>query len=158
MVSQDGMSPQVESVNVSNGGVPKTAIFEAFISRNGISGDAQADLRYHGGPDRAVLLYSIDVIRALKRDGHPIAPGTTGENLTLSGLDWPSIAPGTRMRVGGAVLEVTSFATPCEKIAGSFRDRNFTRIGQKRHPGWSRVCARVLEEGLVRPGDPVALV
>jgi MOSC domain-containing protein YiiM len=149
---------RVESVNVSNGGVPKSSVFEAFLTEEGVSGDAQTDLLHHGGPDRAVVLFSLDVIRALQEEGHPVGPGTTGENLTVSGLDWTAIAPGTRLRAGGATLEITRYATPCAKVGGSFRGREFARILQAQHPGWSRVCARVLEPGLVRPGDPIDII
>lgn len=148
----------VEAINTSRGGVPKTSVFEAFLSESGVSGDAQATRDHHGGPDRAVVLYSLEVIRALRAEGHPIAPGTTGENLTIAGLDWPSLVPGTRLQVGSAVLEVTAYAAPCRKIARSFMAKAYTRIGQEQNPGWSRVCARVLEPGLVQPGDAVTVL
>lgn len=148
---------RIESVQISRGGVPKTAVFEAFVSEAGVGGDAHNQPQFHGGPDRAVVLFSLEVIRALQAEGHPIAPGTTGENLTVSGLDWPSLVPGTRLRAGSAVLEISKYATPCRTIAGSFIDGVFTRIGQAQHPGWSRLCARVVEPGLVQPGDSVSL-
>ena len=97
------------------------------------------------------------MIRALQREGHPIAPGTTGENLTLSGLDWNAVVPGRQLQIGEVQLEVTKYTSPCEKIGTSFADCDFTRISQKRHAGWSRVSARVLAGGLVRMGDPVTL-
>ena len=148
---------RVESVQTSRGGVPKLAVFEAFISEGGVSGDAHNQPQFHGGPDRAVVLYALERIRALQAEGHPIAPGTTGENLTVSGLDWDVLAPGTRLRVGGVLLEISKYATPCRTIAGSFSDADFRRIGQAQHPGWSRLCARVLEAGLVRPGDSITI-
>ena len=130
-------------------------MFEGFVTDQGLDGDRQRDLRYHGGPDRAIVLFSLDVIRALQREGHPIAPGTTGENFTVSGLDWNAVVPGRQLQIGEVQLEVTKYTSPCEKIGGSFAD--FTRISQKRHAGWSRVSARVLTGGLVRMGDPVTL-
>lgn len=151
------MAGRVESINTSRGGVPKTSVFEALISTYGLDGDHQRDPRYHGGPDRAVVLYSLELIEALKREGHPVAVGTTGENLTVSGLDWPAMAPGIEIEVGEVRLQITRYASPCEKIRGSFRDGDFTRIAEKRHPGWSRVCARVIRGGVVRPGDAVAI-
>jgi MOSC domain-containing protein YiiM len=149
---------RIESINTSRGGVPKQQVFEAFISEDGVSGDAHANLQHHGGPDRAVVLYSLEVIRALQAEGHPIAPGTTGENVTVSGLDWSALAPGARLQVGGALLEISKYATPCATIAGSFLQGRFIRIGQQQHPGWSRLCARVLEPGLARPGDSVVVL
>src|SRR5262249_2941412 len=79
---------RIESINTSRGGVPKEAAFGAFVTVDGIDGDRQRDRRLHGGPDRAVVIYSFDVIRALQAEGHPIASGTAGENLTISGVDW----------------------------------------------------------------------
>lgn len=148
----------LESINVSRGGVPKTAVFEALISESGLDGDRQADPRFHGGPDRAVVLFSSEVINALKAEGHPIAPGTIGENLTVSGIEWRNLTPGSTVVVGPVRLLVTKYATPCYKIAGAFLDRSFRRVDQSIHPGFSRVCARVVEAGLVRPGDPVHVV
>jgi MOSC domain-containing protein YiiM len=149
---------RVESINASRGGVPKRSMFEALITEHGIDGDRQRDLRFHGGPDRAVVLFSLDVIKALQREGHSIAAGTTGENLTVSGVPWNTIVPGTELQVGEARLLITKFTSPCEKIAFSFLENDFTRISQKLHPGWSRVSARVLAGGLVTIGDAVELI
>jgi MOSC domain-containing protein YiiM len=149
------MSGRVESVNTSRGGVPKTSVFEAFVTETGIDGDRQRTVPPHGGRDRAVVVFSLDVIRALQREGHPIAIGTTGENLTVSGLDWSELAPGAMVQAGSVQLLLTRYASPCHNIARSFIDGDFMRIAQEQHPGWSRLCARVLECGLVRPGDPV---
>ena len=149
---------RVESINTSRGGVPKASAFEALVTENGIDGDRQRDLRFHGGADRAVVLYSLEVIQALQREGHPIAVGSTGENITLSGIDWTGVVPGVEMQIGDVRLLITKFASPCENIGPSFMDDDFTRISQKRHAGWSRVCARVLAGGIVRMGDPVDVV
>jgi MOSC domain-containing protein YiiM len=148
---------RLESINVSDGGVPKRAVPEASVSGSGLSGDRQRDLRYHGGPDRAVSLYSAEVIAALAAEGHPIAAGTTGENLTLGGVAWREVRPGVEVCVGPVRLVVTSYASPCRNIAGSFAGDAFGRISQKTHAGWSRVYARVLESGVVRVGDAVRL-
>jgi MOSC domain-containing protein YiiM len=149
---------RLESINVSPGGVPKTSVFEALVTETGLSRDRQADRRYHGGPDRAVVLYSLDVIEALQLEGHPIHVGSTGENLTIAGLDWPRIVPGVELQVGAVRLHVTKYATPCANIRGSFLDGDFTRISHTLHPGWSRICARVVSGGVVRPHDPVETV
>jgi MOSC domain-containing protein YiiM len=146
---------RVEAINTSRGGVPKTPLFEALVTEHGLDGDRQRDLRFHGGPDRALVLYSLDVIRALQAEGHPIAIGSTGENLTISGLDWLSVVPGVELQIGDARLLITKYASPCENIGPSFIEGDFTRISERRYAGWSRVCARVLAGGIVRIGDPV---
>ena len=124
----------------------------------GIDGDHQDDARHHGGPDRAVSLYSLDLIGALRAEGHPIAAGSAGENITISGLDWAAVTPGCQLQVGGVRLLVTKFASPCEKIEGSFLNHDFVRISHKVHPGWSRVYTRVLAGGIIRPGDIVEIL
>jgi MOSC domain-containing protein YiiM len=151
------VSGTVHSINTSNGGVPKFSRAWAQIHVSGVEGDRQEDRRYHGGPDRAVCLYSLDLIEALQGEGHPIMPGTIGENLTLHGLPWSEIRPETRLQIGEVLLEVTKAASPCQKIAGSFRDGDFVRVSQKVHPGWSRFYARVLREGPVGVGDRVVV-
>lgn len=146
----------IYQLNVSRGGVPKLPLLEAVIGELGIEGDAVANPDIHGGPERAVCLYSLERIEALAAEGHPIAPGSTGENITLKGVDWDAIQPGTRIRLGADVLlEVTRFTTPCATIRASFKDRDSNRIHENLHPGWSRAYARVLATGMVRPGDRV---
>lgn len=148
----------VASINISAGGVPKGRVSDAKVSRLGLEKDAQDDMKHHGGPDRAVCLYSLERIHALQAEGHPIDRGTAGENVTVEGIDWDLVVPGVRLRVGNEVLlEIASFTNPCKTIKASFIDGRFIRIAQKLHPGWSRVYARVLSEGPIRSGDPVEL-
>lgn len=147
----------ITSINVNPaGGVPKHAVAHAELGITGVTGDRQRDKKHHGGPERAVSLYSAERIAALQAEGHPIAAGTTGENLTISGLDWDALAPGSQLRIGEIVrIEITYYTTPCNNIADSFIDGTFTRISQKLHPGWSRLYARILTPGFVRSGDQV---
>jgi MOSC domain-containing protein YiiM len=147
------------SINMSGGGVPKRRVGDAKVSRLGLLGDAQDDKKNHGGPERAVCVYSLERIHALQQEGHPIDVGTAGENVTLEGIDWDLVAPGVRIKLGDdVVLEVASFTSPCKTIKGSFIDGEFPRISQKLHPGWSRVCARVLTEGEIHFGDHVEVI
>ena len=148
----------LESINVSRGRVPKTTIFEALVTEDGVSGDHQRDLRFHGGSDRAISLFSYEIIEQLQLDGHPISAGSAGENLTVSGLDWAALKPGVEIQIGTVRLLITGFASPCEKISGSFLDGDMTRLSQKRHAGRSRLYARVLAGGLIRPGDSVIVL
>jgi MOSC domain-containing protein YiiM len=153
-----GAAGRIVSINVSSGGVPKTATPEATITEAGIEGDRHTQRRFHGGPDRAITLFSAERIASLQAEGHPIAAGTTGENLTVSGLDWELVVPGARIEIGGVRLEITKYTTPCATIKCSLRDGDIARMAQKANPGWSRVCAKVLTAGVVRVGDPVVVV
>ena len=149
------MSGRVLHVNVSNGGVPKLPVAEARIGTNGLEGDSVNHPKVHGGPERAVCLFPLELIEALRAEGHPITPGSTGENLTVSGLDWPSLEVGSVLEVGEARLQLTQRVEPCRTIAGSFADGQFKRIKPSRAPDETRWYARVLEEGVVRPGDGI---
>lgn len=91
------MTGVILQVSVSNGGVPKRAIERGIVWEEGVQGDRQADFRAHGGPTRAVCLYSLEVIEKLRAEGHPIGPGATGENVTVGVLDWSLVIPGVEM-------------------------------------------------------------
>lgn len=146
----------VHRLSVSQGGVPKLRVAEARVGIGGMEGDAQADLRHHGGPERALCLFSLERIEALRAEGHPIAPGSAGENVTIAGLDWPLATPGARLRLGeGVLIEISGYAAPCMKNARWFADGGFARLGE---PGGRRLYARVLEEGALREGDAVELI
>jgi MOSC domain-containing protein YiiM len=144
---------RVAAINVSDGGVPKVLRQSAWIDVEGVEGDRQRDRRIHGGPDRAVSLYSLELIEQLQAEGHPVEPGSMGENLTLAGIDWTLMVPGTRIEIGDAVLELTSFTSPCKNIGAMFTGGEFVRVSQKLNPGWSRVYARVLTPGRVAIGN-----
>jgi MOSC domain-containing protein YiiM len=147
----------VRSINVSNGGVPKLSRQTVAVRATGLDGDRQRDLRSHGGPDRAVCLYSLELIDALRAEGHPITAGAIGENLTIAGVPWAGMTPGVRLDIGDVSLELTSYANPCRNIAGSFLQGQMLRVSETRHPGWSRVYARVLREGVITVGDTVMI-
>ena len=147
---------RIVGLQTSPGGVPKLPVESGIVTPLGLLGDKQRDRRYHGGPDRALCLYSMDRIEELNGEDHPIAPGTVGENVTLRGLDWDTVTPGKRYRLGDEVeIEITSYTTPCANVAPSFRHGEFVRILQKKHPGYSRVYARILKEGEIKVGDGV---
>ena len=145
----------VVGLHRSRGGVPKTRIESAEVTAGGMEGDWQQNRKYHGGPERALCLYSLDLIEALQAEGHPIVPGSVGENVTIAGVDWRLVQPGCSVDIGAVRLEVTSFAVPCTTIKGSFIDGRFVRIGERKNPGWSRVYVRVVTGGMMSVGDPV---
>ena len=148
----------VHQINVSDGGVPKRPVLEARVTRSGVEGDRQQKMKIHGGPDRAVCLFSLELLERLQDEGHSIDPGSAGENLTLAGLEWDCIQPGVVLSVGPEILlKVTNYTAPCSQNARWFRGGDYQRILQKKNPGWSRVYAKVLRDGVVRPGDAVAV-
>jgi MOSC domain-containing protein YiiM len=152
-------SARIVQISLSRGGVPKRPVPSARVTALGLEGDAQRDLEHHGGPERALCLFSQERIQALQAEGHPITPGSIGENLTIQGIDWNAVRPGAYLRLGADVVaQVTRYTAPCFNITASFRDREYSRVSQTRHPGDSRVYARVLREGFLTSGDPVRLL
>ena len=148
----------VHSINLSTGGVPKLPVSQARVKYEGIVGDGQNDLKHHGGPNRAVCLYSFELIDNLKSEGHNIFPGSTGENFTIKGLDWGILESGLKLNIGAVIIKLTKPAPPCNTISSSFISGDFTRISEKKHPSWSRWYASVIQEGLVLIGDEVSLI
>ena len=149
----------VFSININEeGGVPKYPTNKAYFGFNNVQGDKQNDQRYHGGPTRAVCLFSLEKIVELQKEGHPISPGSTGENLTINGLDWKLIEVGNRYIIGDVEIEITGPAPPCKTISGSFIMEDFTRISEKKNPGWSRWYASVKKEGFIEVNDSIFAV
>ena len=97
MTTTDG---RVTGLQRSAGGVPKLPVERAMVSVGGMEGDRQANRKYHGGPDRALCLYSQELLDALAAEGHPLERGTLGENVTVAGLRWEQVRPGVRLRLG----------------------------------------------------------
>lgn len=76
------------------GGVPKHAVDRARVGVLGLEGDGQlAAPTVHGGPDRAVCLYGLEVIGRVAATGHQAFPGAFGENLTLEHVDMGALLP-----------------------------------------------------------------
>ena len=150
---------RIYQINISRGGVPKLPVEQAEVTKEGLTGDYHNDVRDHGGPMRALCLYTLEQIQRLQAEAHPIFPGLAGENITLQGIDQAALVPGARMALGDRVeIELTDYASPCKTITGSFYDGNFTRISHKTHPGESRIYAKILRAGAIRAGDTVRLL
>jgi MOSC domain-containing protein YiiM len=104
------MQGRIFQLNTSPGGVPKLGIREALLTPTGLAGDVQKFTDIHGGPERALCLYSLERILELQGEGHPIFPGSVGENVTLVGIDWASLEPGVRIALGeDALIEIASY-------------------------------------------------
>jgi len=151
--------PIVYSINVNSaGGVPKYPVEKILLGKNNVQGDKQNDLQYHGGPSRAVCLFSLERILSLQKEGHPIQPGTTGENLTIQGLDWNLMKVGAKFQIGEVEIELTGPAPPCKTISESFNGEGFVRISEKKYPGWSRWYASIRKEGMVAKNDIISKI
>jgi MOSC domain-containing protein YiiM/SAM-dependent methyltransferase len=160
--STPGARGLVVSVNLNDGGVPKPPVDRAHIGQLGLAGDGHHDTVNHGGEMAAVCLYSQEAIERVRADGHRAFPGAYGENLTLLGIAWGELKGGDRLAIGngedGPLLELTTYATPCETQAHWFVGGRIGRISHAAYPQDARFYARVLRDGDVAPGDPVTVV
>ncbi|MDC1419533.1 MOSC domain-containing protein [Euryarchaeota archaeon] len=148
----------VQSVNANSlGGVPKYPLETINIGIEGVMEDKQNDLKYHGGPNRAVCIFSYERIKQLQSEGNSIYIGSTGENITIRGVDWDLLEVGSIINIGDIIIQLTGVAPPCKTIKKSFKEGKFNRISQKIYPGWSRWYASVLKKGIVNCGDVVIL-
>lgn len=155
------MSAVVHSINISRqGGVPKLPINKAQIKFEGVDGDFNKfrTEKKNSTGTRAVTLFSLEQIEKLKSEGHSIDVGTTGENITIEGVDWPSLEVGNRLMIGEAMIELSEPTAPCGKIGKSFIDGAFSRIDHELELGWSRWSASVIEEGHVEVGNQVIIL
>jgi MOSC domain-containing protein YiiM len=153
-----GTGGVVAGLFANRGGPGKLPITEATIGYRGVAGDRQQTRFHHGRVSQALCLWSAEVVRSLQAEGHPVAPGSTGENVSLEGAPWTDLHAGMRLGLGDDVLiEISGYALPCKKNAPYFLGGDFRRMDPDRHPGWSRLYASVLRDGVVRPGDPVVI-
>ena len=148
---------RIFQINTSSGGVPKLPHHGSEVTPLGLVGD-QHDAPHHGGAQRALCLYSLERVVGLQEEGHPVFPGSTGENVTISGIDWTLVKPGVVLELGDTVkIAVTQYTKPCAKIKASFTGGDIDRMDQNAHPGWARVYAEVRVEGVITTGDTVRI-
>ena len=126
------------------------------VTADGLADDAIVDTKNHGGPDQAVYVYGgADYAWWSVELGRELAPGTFGENLTISDLESAPLAIGDRLHVGGVILEVTAPRIPCWKLAQRMGDPGFVK---RFAPPSGRVStAAWCGKGTIRAGDPVTL-
>jgi MOSC domain-containing protein YiiM len=122
------------------------------VRRLGIAGDQQADLRVHGGPDKALLAYSaeheLDWQREL--DLPEIGPGGFGENLTVGGVAEEEVCLGDVWQFEEVTLELSQPRQPCWKLARRWDRPQLVRlVARSGRTGW---YFRVLDEGKLLAG------
>jgi MOSC domain-containing protein YiiM len=123
--------------------------------RLGLAGDLQADLRVHGGPDKAIYAYPSEHYAFWRRQlpAMNMPWGTFGENLTTAGLDEKNVRIGDRFQIGTAIVEVTQPRSPCFKLGTKFGNMAFIkRFRESGRPGF---YLSVVQEGEMRQGDAI---
>jgi MOSC domain-containing protein YiiM len=157
----------LKQINRSNGGMPKLPIAgPAMLNDISIEGDRCRNTMVHGGPKKAVLMASAEVIDNLAARGFPVYYGAIGENLTVSGFEPHMWRAGQRYHVGmDAVIELTKARGPCAnldvygpELKTAIYDAQ-CKAGDHTSPLWghSGFYARIIRPGLIRAGDPVIL-
>lgn len=128
------------------------------ITPHGIPGDGQADLRNHGGPDKAVNVYPVEHFRHWESalGIGPLVAGAFGENFTLQGALEDAVCIGDILRIGSALVQVSQPRAPCWKLSRRWQVPDLAqRVEQSGKTGW---YLRVLEEGLAVAGLRLELV
>ena len=148
------MTGTLAQLNISAGGMPKLPMASAMVARDGVAGDWQKNRKYHGGPDRAVCLFSEELYEWLREQGvKDLVNGSVGENFTTRGINLMSLRAGDRLRVGReCVIELTDVREPCRQLKKW--DARFPKLILGRS-GW---LARVIVEGEVKAGDAINLL
>jgi len=120
-----------------------------------LDGDRQADLRVHGGPDKAVYAYPSEFYELWSRERPELdlGPGTFGENLTTQGLPDAVVSVGDRFRIGTAELVVTQPRLPCFKLGLRMGRDEFVTVFLER--GLLGFYLAVVREGEVEAGDEI---
>jgi MOSC domain-containing protein YiiM len=128
------------------------------VNRLNIEGDQQADLRVHGGVNKAVYLYPSEHYAFWRQQfpGFDLPWGTFGENFTTTGVDEQTIHIGDRLRAGSAEFEVTQPRTPCFKLAMRFGRMDMIKRFLK--SGRSGFYLAVTTEGDVAPNDELSII
>lgn len=128
-------------------GTRKKAGNEGILEQDhGLVGDAHADCCTH----RQVSLLAVESIDKMLALGLAVGPGDFAENLTTEGIDLVSLAPGTRISIGGeAILEVTQIGKECHTPCAIYR-----QAGECVMPT-EGIFARVIRGGVVKSEDSI---
>lgn len=128
-----------------------------YVRFDNIDGDRQADLKSHGGPDKAVLCYAANHYWEWQTELNQGFPyGGFGENFTIEGLDETTVCIGDIFQVGESTLQVSQNRGPCWKISRRWNIPDLLgRVMATGRTGW---YLRVLQEGYVEPGQSIELL
>lgn len=147
-----------------DGRVVLTSIFKTpvpgrlWVRKHNIEGDRQADLRVHGGPNKAVYAYASEHYAYWRKElpDAELEWGAFGENLTLRGLTEEDVQIGDRYHAGSSVIEVTQPRMPCFKL--NLRFQRSDMVKRFWRSGHSGIYFAIREEGELAAGDELHLV
>ena len=136
-------------------GIFKMPVAKAvMVTRLGLENDVIMDKKNHGGVDQAVYVYGeADYAWWTKELGRELAPGTFGDNLTISELESAQFNIGDRLHIGDVTLQVTAPRIPCKTFAARMEDPYWVK--KFRHAERPGLYCRVLKVGLLQAGEDV---
>ena len=139
--------------------IKKSPIKESYLTKVGFKDDEQADKKYHGGENKAVLFFSLLTYKKLESklnislEYEEISP--LGENLLVSKITEDDVCVGDILKLGEAIVQVTQPREPCNKLNINTQNKQMLKTVLKNgYTGW---YAKVLKEGIVKQGDSVEL-
>ena len=139
----------VDSINISNGGIPKLPVDSVFIHEGGLQGDGHNHEK-HCRPTQAVSLQDSEKLVEINKEGYSLRAGSTGENINVCNLDVNGLSAGTRLVFSGGVeIEITRMRPPCYVL-----DAIDPRL-KKDILGRCGVYAKVVQEGRLVLGEKI---
>ncbi|MEE2895599.1 MAG: MOSC domain-containing protein [Planctomycetota bacterium] len=148
--------PELASINISAGGIPKCPHPTAVVSIGGLDGDGH-DHEKHRVPEQAISLLDLELLEAIATEHElDLVPGSLGENLTVSGVGVQRLGEGDRLAIhpdrdDPVVLEITRVRPPCyvlDVLSTDFKRTLWNRIGMD---------ARVVRPGPIEAGATIEL-
>ena len=154
-----GLPAHFTSAEPWTSGIYKSPVLgRIHLSPVKLAGDGQADLKVHGGPDKAVCVYSADHYPLWRSElGVPeCGPGWFGENFSVEGHIETNVSIGDTYRIGTALVQISQPRAPCWKLGRRWNRLDMPKVVlASGRTGW---YLRVLEAGDVECGDTLTLV
>ncbi|MGN8646858.1 MOSC domain-containing protein [Gracilibacillus sp. HCP3S3_G5_1] len=123
-----------------------------YLSFTGFWDDGQADLKNHGGEEKALLMYPKDHYPFWQQKyQQDFSYPAFGENITIDGLTENDLFIGDIFKLGEAEIQVSQPRQPCYKIAKVHGIQEMPAVVTE--TGYSGYYFRVLKEGWVKSTD-----
>ncbi len=143
--------------NLHTGFIKKSTSKPVWLSKRGFEGDGQADLKNHGGEDKALLMYSFHHYKYWRaRYNRDFVAPAFGENITVDHLPEKEVHLGDTFKLGDAIIQVSQPRNPCYKIAEVHQIKDIPAVVTE--TGFTGYYFRVLKEGYVAPNDELTLI
>lgn len=149
-------SYKIKQKEFQSGYIKREAYTSAYISKEGLREDEQADGRYHGGVDKALLIASTNHCQTYEKEfGNSMDVALFSANILLNELDESNVYVGDIYSIGEVQFQVTQPRQPCWKIGAIFSPSASKFIKQQSATGW---YVRIVQEGNIFLNDSVKLV